>query len=96
MTTFTAEFREELYIALTTPCPISEYHEDMGCVLWWKFPIEEAPYVGSPNDLGYTVEAELQLRKDHKQHKRQIRMMVGGWPGYHTHFTPLPIPRVPK
>lgn len=72
--------------------PISEYHEGMGDVLWWKFPVTEAPYAGSPNDLGYTVEAELLLRKDFKQHKRQIRMMVGGWPGYHTHFTELEIP----
>lgn len=24
------------------------YHEDMGNVLWWKFPVEEPPYVGSP------------------------------------------------
>ena len=30
--------------------PISKYHEDMGSVLWWKFPIEEPPYVGSPLD----------------------------------------------
>ena len=35
--------------------PIKEYHEDMGNVLWWKFPIEEPPYVGTPNDLGFPV-----------------------------------------
>lgn len=29
--------------------PIDEYHEDHGFVLWWKLPIEEPPYVGSPN-----------------------------------------------
>lgn len=75
---------------LTMPRPIDEYHEDMGAVLWWKFPIEEAPYVGGPNDLGQTVEAEVILRKHHKQSKRKVRMMVGGWPGYHTHFTPIP------
>lgn len=28
--------------------PLSEYHEDMGPVLWWTFPIQEPPYVGSP------------------------------------------------
>lgn len=47
--------------------PIDEWDEDMGDVLWWKFPIEEAPYVGSPLDAA--------------------------WPGYHTHWTPIPIPK---
>ena len=28
--------------------PIEEWHEDYGDVLWWKLPIEEPPYVGSP------------------------------------------------
>ena len=28
--------------------PIEDYHEDRGDVLWWTFPIEEPPYVGSP------------------------------------------------
>lgn len=31
--------------------PLADYHEDMGSVLWWKFPIEEPPYVGSPLDV---------------------------------------------
>lgn len=30
--------------------PLSDWHEDFGDVLWWKFPICEAPYVGGPND----------------------------------------------
>lgn len=30
--------------------PLDEWHEDDGDVLWWKFPIEEPPYVGTPND----------------------------------------------
>jgi len=29
---------------------IDEWHEDMGDKLWWKFPIIEAPYCGSPLD----------------------------------------------
>ncbi|QJD87885.1 hypothetical protein [Cohnella herbarum] len=29
---------------------IDEWHEDYGDVLWWAFPIEEPPYVGSPLD----------------------------------------------
>ena len=29
---------------------IDEWHEDYGAVLWWKFPIEEPPYCGTPLD----------------------------------------------
>ena len=50
--------------------PIEEWNEDFGDVLWWKFPIEEPPYVGSPLDEK--------------------------WPGYHTHWTFIPIPQPPK
>lgn len=35
---------------LLTPRPLSEWHEDFGPVLWWRFPIVEPPYVGSPLD----------------------------------------------
>lgn len=49
--------------------PIAEWHEDMGPAFWWSFPIEEAPYAGSPLD--------------------------DGWPGYHTHWTPIIVPRGP-
>jgi hypothetical protein len=31
--------------------PLEEWGEDYGDVLWWKFPIEEPPYVGSPLDM---------------------------------------------
>ena len=50
--------------------PIEEWNEDFGDVIWWKFPIEEPPYVGSPLDEK--------------------------WPGYHTHWTFIPIPQPPK
>lgn len=36
--------------ALPRARPLDEYHEDMGNVLWWTFPIEEPPYSGSPLD----------------------------------------------
>lgn len=29
---------------------IDEWHEDMGVVLWWRDPVEEPPYVGTPHD----------------------------------------------
>ena len=35
--------------------PLEEWHEDYGNVLWWKFPIEEPPYVGSPLDENWTA-----------------------------------------
>lgn len=30
--------------------PIEEWHEDDGDCLWWKFPVEEPPYCGTPFD----------------------------------------------
>jgi hypothetical protein len=30
--------------------PLAEWHEDFGPQLWWKFPIEEPPYAGTPLD----------------------------------------------
>lgn len=30
--------------------PLAEWHEDHGDCLWWKFPVVEPPYVGSPLD----------------------------------------------
>lgn len=71
--------------------PISEYNESMGDVLWWKFPIDEPPYVGSPNSLGYTVEVTAQAVGVDKM----MRILVGGWPGYHTHFTAIECPEEP-
>ena len=35
--------------------PLEEWGEDCGDVLWWKFPIEEPPYVGSPLDANWTA-----------------------------------------
>ena len=82
--------------------PISEYHGGMGDVLWWKFPIVEPPYVGTPNDLGITVEAHTttriisQMQQDHDPYPHIERVNLGGWPGYHTHFTKFEIPDSPS
>jgi hypothetical protein len=81
---------------MTTARPIDEYHDDMGPVLWWKFPITEEPYVGSPGDTGYVVEAETVLSSFTQIRKNVQRIMVGGWPGYHTHWTPIVIPSEPQ
>lgn len=66
--------------------PIDDWTEEDGDVLWWKFPITEAPWVGSPLCLGQTVEVTLRAYGVDKL----MRADVGGWPGYHTHWTPLP------
>lgn len=33
--------------------PMSEWHEDMGDVVWWKFPITEPAFIGSPIDSAW-------------------------------------------
>lgn len=33
------------------PLPLEDWSEDYGDCLWWRFPIEESPYCGSPLDL---------------------------------------------
>lgn len=71
--------------------PISEWHEDMGNAIWWKFPIDEPPYIGSPLDLGQTVEVTVRAFGVDKL----MRVNVGGWPGYHTHFTTCLCPAPP-
>lgn len=66
--------------------PLSEWHEDMGDVLWWRFPVSEAPYVGSPLDEGRSCQITLRLIGEKHTHY----VNIGGWPGHHTHWTPLP------
>lgn len=40
-------------VDLHTPRPRAKWHEDIGNVLWWRFPIVEPPYVGSPLDTSW-------------------------------------------
>lgn len=35
---------------MRTPRKKDDWEEDFGAVLWWKFPIVEPPYVGTPLD----------------------------------------------
>lgn len=78
--------------------PASEYHEDMGPVLWWRFPIEEAPWVGTPLDLGQEIlvstradDVRGEIEPCNERETGALRIYVGGWrEGYYTHFTPLP------
>ncbi len=63
------------------PRPYYEWREDHGPVLWWLWPIEEAPYVGSPLDCGHTVEVAIDLAaSDGHLEAGKMRMQVGGWP----------------
>ena len=73
--------------ALCEARPLSEWHEDIGPAMWWRFPIDEPPYVGTPLDVGMPITVIVQTTpgKNHASH-----YTVGGWPGYHTHWTPLP------
>lgn len=50
--------------AFQTPMPMDAWYHEVEPVLWWFFPVQEAPWCGSPGD--------------------------SDWPGYHTHWTPLP------
>ena len=35
------------------PKALEEWNEDMGDCLWWRFPIEEPPYCGTPLDINF-------------------------------------------
>lgn len=77
------------------PRLLIDWSEEDGDVLWWKFPVQEAPYVGSPLNLGFPVMVDLIGPKG--KTLGSITKQVGGWPGYHTHWTPLPAtPKEPK
>ena len=72
--------------------PLEEWTEADGNVVWWAWDADneellgEPAYIGSPLDLGYPVEVEFRTREGEFVHTYN----VGGWPGYHTHWTPHP------
>lgn len=68
--------------------PRDEWHEEIGPVLWWCFPVSEPPYVGTPLDIGRTYAVEMNIAD---QTAAGV-VTLGGWPGYHTHWTPLVVP----
>jgi hypothetical protein len=38
------------------PLPtLRTWHEEMGPVLWWRFPMEEAPWAGTPHDSDWPM-----------------------------------------
>ena len=76
--------------------PLDQWHEGLGDCIWYCLDeidgtwLGEPPYLGSPLDCGITIEVRSADAPDDV-----LRKSVGGWPGYHTHFIPLPaIPQV--
>jgi hypothetical protein len=39
---------QQILDLMPTARPLVDWHEGHGTVLWWRFPIVEPPYVGSP------------------------------------------------
>lgn len=87
------KFEDRLDHAATCAGPFPEewWGEGDGDVLWWCWRdgewLGEPPYVGSPLDLGLTVECHTHAENGETP---AARFQVGGWPGYHTHWTRLP------
>lgn len=44
------QLQARIFEDLRTPRKKDAWEEDFGAVLWWKFPIVEPPYVGTPLD----------------------------------------------
>tara|TARA_R110000744_G_scaffold344217_1_gene449485 strand:+ start:255 stop:512 length:258 start_codon:yes stop_codon:yes gene_type:complete len=83
---------------ILTPRKLDDWHEEIGDVLWWCWRdgdwLGESPYVGSPLDLGYTVECHTHAKNGDTP---AARFDVAGWPDYHTHWTPMiPRPKSPE
>lgn len=82
---------------LLTLHPLSAWHEELGPVLWWFLDSDgnptEPPYVGSPNDCGHTVECAMQhyVGGSGELKETRSRTDVGGWPGYHQYWSPIPM-----
>ena len=71
---------------------LDQWEEANGDVLWWRFPITEPPYVGSPLDKGRLIALQI-VGAD--EPFLQTKFEVGGWPGYHTHWTYFSTPEKP-
>lgn len=77
---------------LHRPRPFCDWHEERGDVLWWRIPICEAPYVGSPLDMGLAIPINIEVAGHAFD---TLRTDVGGWPFDETDeqylwWTPLP------
>lgn len=72
--------------------PLEDWNEEIGDVVWWAWDADkeewlgEPAYIGTPLDLGQTVEVIFHSNLGEFVNSH----LVGGWPGYHTHWTPHP------
>lgn len=64
------------------PRPFHEWHEDHGDVIWWLWPIEQAPWIGTPLDIGRTVSFDItvQIGRDFYEVEPKPIGDTGGWP----------------
>ncbi len=87
---------------MSRPRPFHEWSEKDGDVLWWLWPIVDAPYCGTPLDLGYTVKVTTGIASSQvtfEPFETDRHFQIGGWPfdeqddndGFHRLFwTELP------
>lgn len=76
-----------------TPRTLDEWSEEDGNVVWWCWRdgewLGEPSYIGSPLDLGRGYSLSIG--------EHDFVVHLGGWPGYHTHWTPHPqLPAPPR
>lgn len=48
-----AENIEQQLVEMQMPIPMGKWCHEDGAVLWWCFPIQEAPYCGTPDDTDF-------------------------------------------
>lgn len=75
---------------VVVPRPLSEWHEDMGPMLWWCWEPPKA----------FERIAERVVSSAHNGQWLGEAPYCGApldtdWPDYHTHFTPIPVPAAP-
>lgn len=52
-------------VCVTTPRLADEWHHELGPVLWWRFPIVEPPYVGTPHDMTKSAMRDVEQTGPH-------------------------------
>jgi len=63
---------------------IDDWHEDFGPVVWWRCPIEEAPWVGTPLDDDfienyYTHWSKLLVPPSPEEYKKEVSEIAASW-----------------
>jgi hypothetical protein len=74
----------------------AEWTEEDGPVLWWKFPVTEPPWVGTPLCCGRTMRVRICCGLDSNEIELTHDEPGDGWPGYHTHWQRIKVPKEPR